>query len=54
MIHYMVLADDATREYGDAESAAQDAANYQELGIGVFSMRDDFETIYGDGVDKAD
>lgn len=27
---------------------------YQELGIGVFSMRDDFETIYGDGVDKAD
>ena len=27
---------------------------YQELGIGVFSMRDDFETIYGDGVHKAD
>ena len=51
---YMVLADDAIREYGNAESAAQNAASWQELGIGVFSMRDDFETIYGDGVDKAD
>ncbi|MBR3430585.1 MAG: haloacid dehalogenase-like hydrolase [Clostridia bacterium] len=51
---YMVLADDADREYGNAESAAQNAASYLDMGIGVFSMRDDFETIYGDGVAKAD
>ncbi len=48
----MVLADDAVREYGDAESAAQNAAKYLEMGIGIFSMRDDFETIYGDGVER--
>ena len=51
---YIVLADDAVREYGNAESAAQSAAVYQELGLGVISMRDDFETIYGDGVVKAE
>ena len=46
--------DDAAREYGNAESAAKNAASWQEMGIGIFSMRDDFETIYGDGVNKAD
>ena len=51
---YMVLADDVVREYGDAESAAESAAGYLELGIGIFSMRDDFKTIYGDGVAKAE
>lgn len=51
---YMVLADDADREYGNAESAAQNAASYLDMGIGVFSMRDDFETIYGEGVNKAE
>ena len=51
---YMVLADDEMREYGNAESAAKNAASWQEMGIGIFSMRDDFETIYGDGVNKAD
>lgn len=51
---YMVVADDAEREYGNAESAAKSAAGYLELGIGVFSMRDDFKTIYGDGVVKAE
>ena len=50
---WMVLADDEAREYGSAESAAQNAAGWQDLGIGVFSMRDDFETIYGEGVEKA-
>ena len=51
---YMVLADDEAREYGSAESAAKNAAGWQELGIGVFSMRDDFATIYGEGVDRVD
>ena len=51
---YIVLADDEAREYGNAESAAQNAASYLELGLGVISMRDDFETIYGEGVVKAE
>ena len=51
---YMVLADDEAREYGSAESAAKNTAGWQELGIGVFSMRDDFATIYGEGVDRVD
>ncbi len=51
---YMVLADDAEREYGNAESAAKNAASYREMGIGVFSMAGDFETIYGDGVARAE
>ena len=50
---WMVLADDEAREYGDAESAAQKRADYEAQGIGVISMRDDFATIYGDGVTKA-
>ncbi len=49
---YMVLADDTVREYGNAESAAKNAKSYQELGIGVLSMSDDFKTIYGDDVAK--
>ena len=51
---YMVVADDAQREYGDADGAAGKKAEYESMGIGVISMRDDFATIYGDGVEKAD
>ena len=47
---YMVLADDAEREYGDPEDAAEEKASYEEKGIETISMRDDFRTIYGDGV----
>jgi len=49
---YMVVADDAAREYGDAEAAEEKKAGYAEKGIRVISMRDDFETIYGEGVAK--
>ena len=50
---FMVLADDAEREYGDAASAAEKRADWEKSGFTVFSMRDDFATIYGDGVEKA-
>ncbi len=50
---FMVLADDTDREYGDAEEAAEDRASWEKLGFTIFSMRDDFATIYGDGVAKA-
>lgn len=49
---FMVIADDEEREYGDAEEAAEKRAGYEESGFTVFSMRDDFATIYGDGVTK--
>ena len=49
---YMVLADDEEREYGNAESAEEKQKDYQEQGIGIISMRDDFSTIYGDEVSK--
>jgi len=51
---YMVLDDDEVREYGDAESAAQNLVKYENMGINIISMRDDFKTIYGDGVQKAE
>ncbi len=51
---YMVLADDEVREYGNADSAAKNRVKYEDMGIGVISMRDDFKTIYGDGVQKVE
>jgi len=47
---FMVMADDEEREYGNAESAAEKRAGYEAQGIGIITMRDDFETIYGEGV----
>ena len=49
---YMVLADDDVREWGDPAGAAEKKASYEAMGIGTISMRDDFLTIYGDGVAK--
>lgn len=49
---FMVLADDEEREYGDAESAAEKLESWEKSGFTVFSMHDDFATIYGDGVTK--
>ncbi|MBR2698325.1 MAG: 5'-methylthioadenosine/adenosylhomocysteine nucleosidase [Clostridia bacterium] len=51
---FMVVADDEEREFGDAEAAGKKKASYQEQGIGIISMRDDFKTIYGEGVEKAE
>ena len=51
---YMVVADDGEREYGNADSAAEKKSDYESMGIGVISMRDDFATIFGDGVEKAE
>ena len=49
---FMVLADDTEREYGNADDAAKDRESWEKSGFTVFSMRDDFATIYGDGVKK--
>lgn len=49
---YLVLADDEAREYGNGESAASHKAEWEALGMHTISMKDDFRTIYGDGVQK--
>ena len=51
-LSYIVLADDEAREWGSTESARAKIPDYDELGIGTISMKDDFATIYGDGVEK--
>jgi hypothetical protein len=49
---FLVIADDTEREYGDAKKAAsmRDEVEAQSW-VGI-SMRDDWTTIYGDGVEK--
>ena len=47
---YMLLCDDTERDYGDPDTAADFAAACQALGFETVSMRDDFETIYGEDV----
>lgn len=49
---YMVLSDDAEREYGDPDDAREKKESYEKMGIATISMKDDFRTIYGDGVMK--
>ena len=51
-LSYMVIADDDQREWGDPESERKKIDGYEKIGIGTISMRDDFSTIYGDGVQK--
>ena len=51
-LSFMVIADDEAREWGDAESAGEKVDGCKKLGIGTISMRDDFATIYGEGVQK--
>ena len=51
---FMVMADDEEREYGNAETAEKKKASYEDQGIGIISMKNDFKTIYGDGVLKTD
>ena len=49
---YMLLCDDTVRDYGDEEEAAKCAAKCANLGFETVSMRDEFETIYAEGVYK--
>ena len=47
---YMLLCDDTERDYGDPEKAAAFAESCRALGFETVSMRDEFGTIYGEGV----
>ena len=49
---FMLVADDDVRDYGNPEKAASLKEKWEDYGFNVISMRDDFRTIYGDGVVK--
>jgi len=51
---FMLVADDEQRDHANREKALRLATQWQEAGYHVISMRDDFRTIYGDGVTKVD
>ncbi|MBR6201602.1 MAG: haloacid dehalogenase-like hydrolase [Bacteroidaceae bacterium] len=51
---FMLIADDEARDHADRKKALAMGKEWREAGYHVISMRDDFKTIYGDGVEKTD
>jgi phosphoserine phosphatase len=51
---FMLIADDEARDHANREKALKLGTQWRESGYHVISMRDDFKTIYGDGVEKTD
>ena len=51
---FMLIADDDARDHADREKALSLGAQWRDAGYHVISMRDDFKTIYGEGVEKTD
>ena len=49
---FMVLCDDNVRENGDLEKASRIKEVSDANGYSTISMKDDWKTIYGDGVEK--
>ena len=49
---YMLLCDDTERDYGDEKEARAFKKTCEGLGFETISMRDEFTTIYGEGVVK--
>lgn len=47
---FMLIADDAERDHADLNETAKRLASWQEHGYTVISMKNDFKTIYGEGV----
>ena len=51
---FMLIADDDQRDHANREKALTLGEQWRTAGYHVISMRDDFKTIYGDGVTKTD
>ncbi len=51
---FMLIADDDVRDYANREKALSLSEQWRAAGYHVISMRDDFKTIYGDGVEKTE
>ena len=50
----MLIADDEDRDHANREKALSLGKQWREAGYYVISMKDDFKTIYGEGVLKTD
>ena len=51
---FMLIADDDARDHANREKALSLGEKWRQSGYHVISMKDDFKTIYGDGVEKTD
>ena len=51
---FMLIADDEARDHANREKALALGQQWRDSCYYVISMRDDFKTIYGDGVEKVD
>ena len=51
---FMLIADDPDRDHANREKALKLGEQWRQAGYHVISMRDDFKTIYGPGVQKVD
>ncbi len=51
---FMLIADDEARDHANREKALKLGEQWRDAGYHVISMRDDFVTIYGAGVEKVD
>ena len=51
---FMLIADDDQRDHANREKALALGDQLRQAGYHVISIRDDFRTIYGDGVTKTD
>ena len=49
---FMLIADDDARDHANREKALTLGQQWRQAGYHVISMRDDFKTIYGNGVTK--
>ena len=51
---FMIVADDDVRDYGNPEKAAKLAEQWKEYGWNVISEKNDWLTIYGEGVTRTE
>ena len=51
---FMLIADDDARDHANRDKALALGEKWQQEGYHVISMRDDFKTIYGEGVTKSE
>lgn len=51
---FMLIADDEEEDHVDLEETAKRKAKWEETNYNIISMKDDFKTIYGEGVKKVD
>ena len=51
---FMLIADDDVRDHADLVETAKRKKSWEDAHYNIISMKDDFKTIYGDGVQKVD